>query len=119
MLKFLFGGKKTPEAVPETDREQFKRLTTDLNALIDTLPVKPKVTLDPATGRVTLEEPEQFADEALALPAPEAVKDKGSEAQKTAAEKIADGDKVAAAPKGEAADVAKPAPSDASVPEAR
>ncbi len=90
MLKFLFGGKKTPEAVPETDRERFKRLTTDLNELIDSLPAKPKVTFDPATGHVTLEEPEQFADEALALPAPEK-----ADAAK-ASEKVTAGDAVAA-----------------------
>ena len=29
------------------------------------------MTLDPATGHVAFETPEQFADEALALPAPE------------------------------------------------
>ncbi|MEJ6389152.1 hypothetical protein [Gymnodinialimonas ulvae] len=130
MFKFLFGGKKTPEAVPETDREQFKRLTTDLNALIDTLAVKPKVTLDPATGRIELEEPEQFADEALALPAPEpqnaAVRQAESAPEaKTAAEagdKGAQGDGVAAThvsvptpPKSNP----QPSPPQPRVPEAR
>ena len=106
MLKFLFGGKKTPEAVPETDREQFKRLTTDLNALIDTLHVKPKITLDPATGRVTLEEPDQFADEALALPAPEATK--------AAVDKVSGGDAVATASADAPAAAAKLAPAETS-----
>lgn len=109
MLKFLFGGKKTAEeVVPESDREQFKRLTTDLNALIDTLPVKPKVTFDPATGHLELEEPEQFADEALALPAPDAAEEKS--VKEAASEKITDGDTVATAPKTDAGNAAKPAP---------
>ncbi len=107
MFKFLFGGKKSPEeAVPETDREQFKRLTTDLNALIDSLPVKPRVTFDPTTGRLELEEPEQFADEALALPAP--VEDVVAP---SVAEKITEGDAVAAAPKAPVSDAVAPAAS--------
>ncbi|MEX3014790.1 hypothetical protein [Gymnodinialimonas hymeniacidonis] len=98
MFKFLFGGKKVAEeAVPESDREQFKRLTTDLNALIETLPIKPKITFDPATGQIDLEEPEQFADEALALPAPDAEAAEAA-AKVTAAEKISEGDAVASAP---------------------
>lgn len=72
MLKFLFGGKKaTPEVVIETDRARFTRLVEELNDMIDTLAVKPPVTVDPATGHVLPETPEQFADEALALPAPD------------------------------------------------
>ena len=31
---------------------------------------KPKVTIDPATGTVAIELPDQMPDEALALPAP-------------------------------------------------
>ena len=72
MLKFLFGGKKTTPVVEiETDRARFERLVNELNEMIDGLAVKPPVTLDPATGHVAFETPEQFADEALALPAPE------------------------------------------------
>lgn len=130
MFKFLFGGKKTPEAVPETDREQFKRLTTDLNALIGTLAVKPKVTLDPATGRIELEEPEQFADEALALPAPEPqdaaeetapaedVASADAKSAPNAAEKIAQGDAVAG-PSIPVPNPPKPNPPQPRTPEAR
>lgn len=72
MFKFLFGGKSnTPEVTIETDRARFERLTGELNEMIDGLGVKPRVTVDPATGHILPETPEQFADEALALPAPE------------------------------------------------
>ncbi|OAN80748.1 hypothetical protein A8B78_10210 [Jannaschia sp. EhC01] len=72
MLKFLFGGKKaTPEVVIESDRARFLRLVNELNEVIDTLAHKPRVTIDPATGHIEPDVPEQFPDEALALPAPE------------------------------------------------
>lgn len=71
MLKFLFGGKTTtPEVVIESDRARFTRLVGELNDAIDTLANKPRVTVDPANGHILPETPEQFADEALALPAP-------------------------------------------------
>lgn len=73
MLKFLFGGKKNGSQVAiESDRARFERLIAETNAMIDTLAHKPRVTIDPATGHILPEMPEQFADEALALPAPEA-----------------------------------------------
>lgn len=72
MFKFLFGGKPKPEVTIETDRTRFTRLVEEINAMIDTLPVKPRVTIDPETGHILPEVPEQFADEALALPAPDA-----------------------------------------------
>lgn len=72
MLKFLFGGKQTTPVVEiETDRARFARLVNELNGMVDALADKPRVTVDPATGHVLLETPEQFADEALALPAPD------------------------------------------------
>ncbi|ABD55731.1 hypothetical protein [Jannaschia sp. CCS1] len=71
MLKFLFGGKTTtPDVVIEADRARFARLVEEINGMIDTLAHKPRVTIDPATGHILPETPEQFADEALALPAP-------------------------------------------------
>lgn len=69
MLKFLFG-ERGPKLVKETQREKYKRLVSELNQIIDTLPEKPRVTIDPATGHVLPEEPRQFSDEALALPKP-------------------------------------------------
>ena len=72
MLKFLFGKMKGEEAiVQETQRQAFERLVAELNQSIDELPEKPKVTFDPASGNLAFELPEQFPDEALALPAPE------------------------------------------------
>ncbi|WP_147124866.1 hypothetical protein [Shimia ponticola] len=70
MLRFLFGTKTTTPVKSETQRETFDRLVSELNEAIDALPVKPKVTFDPASGQIAFETPEQFPDEALALPAP-------------------------------------------------
>ena len=72
MFNFLFR-KRGADAEPviETQRQSFERLITELNATIDLLPEKPAVTVDPATGHVTLTAPEQFPDAALALPEPE------------------------------------------------
>lgn len=69
MFKFLFKG-RGEAAVVETKRQSFERLVSELNTAIDELADKPKVTLDPATGHVAFELPEQMPDEALALPAP-------------------------------------------------
>ena len=76
MFKFLFRG-RNKAVVVETQRQSFERIVSDLNDAIDGLPIKPRVTLDPATGHVELHLPEQMPDEALALPAPqeEAVED--------------------------------------------
>ncbi|MGV6812213.1 MAG: hypothetical protein ACWA47_08210 [Brevirhabdus sp.] len=71
MFKFLKIGRRKPEPVIESQRETFTRLVEELNSAIDALSDKPAVTIDPATGRVSFELPEQFPDEALALPAPE------------------------------------------------
>ena len=72
MFKFLFGRKgEVVEAKVETQREAFERVVDELNGLIAKQSVKPKVTLDPETGFVSFELPEQMADEALALPSPE------------------------------------------------
>lgn len=70
MLRFLFGTKPTQPVKVETQRETFKRLVEELNDAIAALPVKPKLTIDTGTGAFSFETPEQFPDEALALPAP-------------------------------------------------
>ena len=71
MFKFLrFGRGAKNEPVVESQRETFERLVTELNDALDSLPEKPAVTIDPATGHVAFDLPEQFPDEALALPAP-------------------------------------------------
>lgn len=72
MFKFLrLGRRAAPEPVIETQRETFTRLIEELNSAIDALADKPAITLDPATGHVSFDIPEQFPDEALALPAPQ------------------------------------------------
>lgn len=103
MFKFLFGGKKTPEVIPESNRERFARLVSELNQMIETLPAKPRVTFDPETGHILPDTPEQFADEALALPAPEAAKPEANPA-------ITQGDGVASAAKLTAASSPNPSP---------
>ena len=73
MLRFLFGKKPDApvEVKVETQRETFDRLLSELNEALVLLPVKPKVTFDPETGLIDFERPEQFPDEALALPSPD------------------------------------------------
>ncbi|MEM9349334.1 MAG: hypothetical protein AAGA47_03665 [Pseudomonadota bacterium] len=68
MLKFLFG--KKPGAKVETQRETFERLVKELNEAIEPLAVKPRVIVDPNLGTIAFATPEQFPDEALALPKP-------------------------------------------------
>lgn len=71
MFKFLFGRRVTEDATPETMREQLSRALAEVNGLVAQLDPKPAVTLDPATGEISLALPDQMPDEALALPAPE------------------------------------------------
>ncbi|GAA3867477.1 hypothetical protein [Celeribacter arenosi] len=71
MFKFLrFGRGHKAEVAIESQRQTFERLVSELNEALDTLPDKPAVTIDPATGHVAFDLPEHFPDEALALPAP-------------------------------------------------
>ncbi|MEM1100713.1 MAG: hypothetical protein AAGH73_04185 [Pseudomonadota bacterium] len=70
MLRFLFG--KNPGGKVETQRETFERQVRELTATLEAMPVKPKVSVDPNTGAISFEAPDQFADEALALPKPAA-----------------------------------------------
>lgn len=87
MFKFLFRGRSEPEVKIETQRETFTRLVEELNQAIDKFADKPAVTVDPATGHVGFEMPEQFPDEALALPSPdEAEASETSEPEAEAAE---------------------------------
>lgn len=111
MFKFLFrGNKNSVEAVKETQRQTFERALGELNELLALMDPKPKVTIDPGTGFVDFELPEQMPDEALALPSPEdeteeAAKTEEADAAKTEA---AEADTAEAAQKEEA-----PEPSDA------
>lgn len=74
MFKFLFAKTKgTP--VIEPQRKVVERALSDLNAVLAGLEPKAKITIDPATGGITLALPEQMPDETLALPAPEKASD--------------------------------------------
>ncbi len=73
MFKFLFG-KKSVEAVKETQRETVARAMGEVNDVLGQMAVKPNVAVDLNTGLVKIELPEQMPDEALALPAPEKAK---------------------------------------------
>ena len=42
----------------------------EVNDIVVLMVTKPKVTIDPATGTVAFELPDQMPDEALAFPAP-------------------------------------------------
>lgn len=93
MLRFLFGGRKNAETKPETQRETFTRLATEMNDLIAAMAEKPKVTIDPNSGEVTFDLPETLPDEALALPAPEeaeAVAEKTDAADEASPSEITD-----------------------------
>jgi len=70
MLRFLFGKKPSDKVKVETQRQTFERLVGELNEALVTLDPKPKVTFDPVSGAISFDTPEQFPDEALALPAP-------------------------------------------------
>jgi hypothetical protein len=72
MFKFLkFGRGAKSNVVIETQRQSFERLVGELNEAIAALPDMPAVTINAVTNEVSFALPENFPDEALALPAPE------------------------------------------------
>ncbi|MFT6426133.1 MAG: hypothetical protein ACJAXG_000053 [Celeribacter sp.] len=74
MFKFLkFGRGAKSNVVIETQRQSFERLVGELNEAIAALPDMPAVTINPVTNEVSFALPENFPDEALALPAPDEV----------------------------------------------
>ena len=94
MLRFLFGTKPSTPVKVETQRETFDRLVSELNEALEALPIKPKVTIDPATGHVAFETPEHFPDEALALPAPTADEAQAPKSEEPAETGTAEADQV-------------------------
>ena len=73
MLSFLFGKRDTaPEPTPETQRQTLLRAVGEVNGIVAGLDPKPRISFDPATGAIAFELPDQFPDEAAALPAPTA-----------------------------------------------
>ncbi len=89
MFKFIksrLGGVKT---VKENQRQTVQRALAEVNEVVALMDAKPKIVIDPATGAVELELPEQMPDEALALPAPV------PEADAEVAEEVEDVEKAA------------------------
>ncbi len=74
MLRRLFGFARAGATAPETQRQAFKRLMTDLNEAMEQLPEKPRFVFDPNSGQLELLLPDILPDETLALPAPSDVK---------------------------------------------
>ncbi|MCC5963532.1 MAG: hypothetical protein JJU09_10425 [Rhodobacteraceae bacterium] len=73
MFKFLFGSKSdAPEVKRETQRETVTRALREVNEIMADLDPKPRITIYPEEGTLSIELPEQMPDEAKALPAPEA-----------------------------------------------
>ena len=73
MFKFLFGSKSDAPAVKrETQRETVTRALREVNEIMAELDPKPRITIYPEEGTLSIELPEQMPDEAKALPAPEA-----------------------------------------------
>lgn len=70
MFKFIKSrfGRATP--IVETQRQTVDRALSEVNEIVALMHNKPRITIDPQTGSVTFDLPEQMPDEALALPAP-------------------------------------------------
>lgn len=72
MFKFLFGNKAdAPQVKRETQRETLLRAQSEINEILATLTPKPRVTIYPEEGTLTIDLPDQLPDEAKALPAPD------------------------------------------------
>lgn len=72
MMKILkFFGPKTKEAKMVTQRQRFEAACAELNDVLGELDKMPVVQIDAAARQITITAPEQFADEALALPKPD------------------------------------------------
>lgn len=72
MLKFLkIFQPKSDAAALETMRARFERVTTEMNEVLSDFDELPEIRIDPKSRRIVIIPPEQFADEALALPKPD------------------------------------------------
>lgn len=81
MLRFLNIFKTDgSKATQETMRARFERVTAELDEVLADLDSLPRIDIDPEARSISITPPEQFADEALALPSP------------TEAERAANGD---------------------------
>jgi hypothetical protein len=72
MLKiFNFLKKETGEVKLVTMRERFEAVQSEMNAVLENMSEMPVITVDATARRIEMAMPEYFADEALALPAPD------------------------------------------------
>lgn len=71
MFKFIKSRFGAVAPAIETQRETIERVLAEVNGVVAEMVEKPLVTINPATGAVSLALPEQMPDEALALPAPD------------------------------------------------
>lgn len=71
MFKFIKSRLGGVKAVVETQRQTIERALSEAKEILVLMSVKPKITIDPETGTVSLDLPDQMPDEALALPAPD------------------------------------------------
>jgi len=80
MLKFLnlFKSGDAPVQI-ESHRARFERVTSELNEVLAELNDMPVVTIDAAAQTLSIAAPEQFMDEALALPSPSAAQEAAKE----------------------------------------
>ena len=70
MFKLLNFGPFKGKVAVESQRQKFTRALEELNEVVEALADKPQITFDPQSGRIDFALPDQFPDEALALPAP-------------------------------------------------
>ncbi len=89
MFKFLLG-KVGGKAKIETQRDTVARAVEELNSILALMGDKPVVGVNLNTGLISVELPEQMPDEALALPAPEAVEETVKDVAEDVVEDIKD-----------------------------
>lgn len=77
MFKFIKSRFSRATLVMETQRQTIDRALSEVNEIVGLMLQKPKITIDPQTGTIALDLPEQMPDEALALPAPSDQSEKG------------------------------------------
>lgn len=69
ILNFFKPGSKDAKLM--TMRQRFEAAEAEMNAVLAELPEMPVMRIDAVQRQIDISAPEQFADEALALPAPE------------------------------------------------
>ncbi|MEP5153733.1 hypothetical protein [Planktotalea sp.] len=108
MLKILnFFKSATGETKVLSMRERFEAAQSEMNAVLGELPEMPSVTIDASARKIDITAPEQFADEALALPAPDTTEEESAELAKSDDVADAESDAPASDDKGSSEDKPK------------